>query len=329
MDVMNMKRIRKYNFVISPLFLGVFLILYYISALYIPFENNERWIPALIGFFEVDTLSGTASTVLATIFILATAVTLYFFNERNLMIGQSGLMLPVIYLIFAVTSPNTLSFSGVSVASLFVAWSLYYSLFTRDGEKELFTSGFLISIAALFDPHITLLIPLIIFFSLRSAIFSARAVIIVLGSILIPFIFMFSVRYLFFEDALFFGEIYLTDLKSITYPSLGLKNVSEIVVTLSLFIYLCFTISYVASNINRYKILKSKSFSRFIATIIFTSLIVIFYPQSGEGLTQVIAIPGSVLVSEYISQKEKPTRKRIGFLLILIFLTMSRIASFI
>ncbi|MFA6334062.1 MAG: DUF6427 family protein [Bacteroidales bacterium] len=324
-----MKSVRKYQFVTSPFFLGIFLILYYISALYIPVENNERWIPALIGFFDFESLSRFGSVSLATIFILATAISLYIFNERNLLIGKNGILLPIIYLIFTVATPKTLYFSGVSIASLFVVWSVYYSLFTRRGDKELFIAGFLISLAALFDPHITLLIPLILFFSLRSAVVSARTVIVVLSSILIPFAFMFSFRYLFFEDAMFFGEIYLTDLKSICYPSLNLKNVADIVLTLSLFVYLCCSINYVLNNINRYKTLKCNSFSRFTSMIILTSLIVMFYPQSGEGLTQIIAIPGSVLVTEYISSTEKPTRKRIGYLLILIFLSISRIAAVI
>jgi len=324
-----MKRIKKYQFVTSSFFLGIFIILYYISALFIPVENSERWIPALIGFLDFESLTKFVSICLGTIFMVFTAISLYFFNERNLLIGKSGVLLPVVYLIFALSTPKTIYFSGVSVASLFVVWSIYYSLFTRKGDKELFISGFLISLAALFDPHITLLIPFILFYSLRFAGVTPRSVAVILGSILVPFAFMFSIRYLFFEDALFFGDIYLTDLKSIYYPSLSLKNVADIVLTLSLFIYLCFAISYALKNINRYKILKSNSFSRFISMLIFTSFIVFFYPQSGEGLTQIIVIPVSALVVEYISSTEKPTRKRIGYLLILIFLSISRVASFI
>ncbi|MEN6618866.1 MAG: hypothetical protein ABFC28_05150 [Rikenellaceae bacterium] len=324
-----MKSRRKYQFVTSPFFLGTFLVLYFISAIYIPVENSERWIPALIGFLDFESLSSTASIILATIFVVLTAISLYLFNERNLMIGQRGILLPIIYLIFAMSTPKTICFSGVSVASLLIVWSIYYSIFSRKGDRELFFSGFLISLAALFDPHVTLLIPLIIFFSLRSAVVTLRSVAIILGSVLIPFVFMFSFRYLFFEDALFFGEIYLTDLTSIAYPALSMKNVSDIILTLSLFLYLFFAVGYILSNMNRYKILKSLSFSRFISLLLLCVLIALFYPQSGEGITQIIAIPVSALVLEYVSSSEKPARKRVGFLLVLIFLSISRIARFV
>ncbi len=324
-----MKRVRKYIFVTSPVFLGIFLMLLYISALYIPVENNERWIPALIGFLDFESISKSVSIIIASVFLISTAISLFIFNERNLMIGHRGIMLPVIYLIFAVASPKTLYFSGISVASLFVVWSLYYSLFSRKGDKEMFIAGFLIAVAALFDPHVTLLMPLIIFYSLRSSVLTARGVAVMIGSVMVPFIFMFSFRYLFFDDALFFGEIYLTDLKDICYPRIGLKNVADIVLALTTSIYLVFAISNSLSNINRYKILKSNSFSRFISWIVFSALIMVFYPKSGEAFIQILAIPGSVLVAEYITQTEKPTRKRVGFLLVLIFLSISRIASLI
>ncbi|OFY39690.1 MAG: hypothetical protein A2X18_09780 [Bacteroidetes bacterium GWF2_40_14] len=324
-----MKRKRRYEFVTSPLFLGLFLVLYFVSALYLPVENSERWIPALIGFVDLESLPPDLSITLGTIFIILTSISLYVFNERNLMIGQRGILFPIVYLIFSITTPKSIFFSGVSVASLFVVWSLYYTMFSKKGDMELFISGFLISIAALFDPHVTLLFPLIIFFALRSAVVTPRAVAIVAGSLVIPFAFMLSFRYLFFQDALFFIEIFISDLTSIDYPSLRLMSVSDIIVTLSLFLYLMFAVSYALNNMNRYKILKSHSFSRFISLLLLCVLIVLFYPQSGEGLTQIIAIPVSVLVLEYVSSPEKPSKKKVGFLLVLIFLVINRISCFI
>lgn len=324
-----MKRKRRYEFVTSPFFLGLFLVLYFVSAIYLPVENSERWIPALIGFVDLESISRSLSITLATVFILLTSISLYIFNERNLMIGQRGILFPIVYLIFAITTPKSIFFSGVSVASLFIVWSLYYTIFSKKGDTEMFISGFLISLAALFDPHVTLLFPLIIFFALRSAVVTARAVVIVLVSILIPFAFMLSFRYLFFQDALFFIEIFISDLTSIDYPSLNLKNVSDIVVILSFFLYLLFAVSYVFNNMSRYKILKSHSFSRFMSLLLFCLLIVLFYPQSGEGLTQIIAIPVSVLVLEYVNSPEETAKKRVGFLLVLIFLVINRISCFI
>ncbi len=324
-----MKRKRKYDFVTSPIFLGLFLVLYFVSATFLPVENSERWIPALIGFVDLESITPTLSITLATVFIILTSISLYIFNERNLMIGQRGILFPIVYLIFSITTPKSIFFSGVSVASLFVVWSLYYTIFSKKGDMELFVSGFLISLAALFDPHVTLLFPLIVFFALRSAVVTPRAVAIVAGSLIIPFAFMLSFRYLFFQDALFFVEIFVSDLASIDYPSLSLMSVSDIIVTLSLFLYLMFAVSYALNNMNRYKILKSHSFSRFISLLLFCVLIVLFYPQSGEGLTQIIAIPVSVLVLEYVSSSEKPSKKKVGFLLVLIFLVINRISCFI
>jgi len=324
-----MRKKRKYNFVTSPIFLGLFFIFYFISAIYLPVENSERWIPALIGFVDLESISRSLSITLATVFILLTSISLYIFNERNLMIGQRGILFPIVYLIFAITTPKSIFFSGVSVASLFIVWSLYYSIFSKKGDTELFISGFLISLAALFDPHVTLLFPLIVFFALRSAVVTPRAVAIVAGSIIIPLAFMLAFRYLFFQDALFFVEIFINDLTSIDYPSLSLMSVSDIIVTLSLFLYLMFAVSYALNNMNRYKILKSHSFSRFISLLLLCILIVLFYPQSGEGLTQIIAIPVSVIVLEYVSSSEKPSKKKVGFLLVLIFLVINRISCFI
>jgi len=278
---------------------------------------------------DLETIPRFLSVFAGFLFLVFTALSLYFFNERVILIGSNSVLLPIIYLIFAISYPQNVYFSGVSVASLFVAWSIYYTLFSRKGFKELFMSGFLISIAALFDPHITLIIPLILFFSLRTASVNARTVIVVSCSLIIPFAVVFALRYFVFEDIDFLTDMYLKDITSIWLSGMSTKNSADIIKIVSLFIYLLLSVSYAVKNINRYKILKSYLFLRFISLLIITSLVLFFYPQSGEELMQIISIPASVLVLEYISSTEKPIRKRVGFLLVLIFMIMSRIAAFI
>jgi hypothetical protein len=324
-----MRRIRLYRFVISPFFLGSFLILYYISALFIPIESDIRSIPAFLGYWNPGVLPEYVSVFLELLFLVLTAISIFLFDKRNLLIGRSIVLLPLIYLIFAVSSPNSVFFSGSTVTTLLVLWSVYYSIFTRKGDKELFLSGFLISFAALFDTYAIFLIPLIVFFSLRSILVTLRSVIILATAVIIPFALIFSLEYFIFGDSMFLLRVYIKDLSYFSFLDLNIKSVANFFKIIALFIFLFLAVKYSLANITKYKTLKSNSFVRLISLLVVNFLIALMYPLSVDCFTQINAFPVSILVLEYVSTKEKPTMKRVGYLIVLIFIAMSRIAVFL
>jgi hypothetical protein len=299
------------------------------TAWILPAQNIQRWIPVLAGFVEIEDIPLLDSHIIAAVFLIITAVSLYAFNERYIMTGRVSLTLPLVFLILALSSPLSLIFSGTSVATLFLMWSLYTTLTLKKNDQNSFLSVFLATSAALFEPLAVFLIPIAMFFSIREIAVSLRKIVLILLAFLIPFLFIISLRFIFFDDAVIFAEEYLRHLKAGAVLEPNIRSVSNILFLLEFIILLLTSIKSVYRRINSFKIVKSASFVRFTTMIVFLAILVILYPESGSWLMQIVSLPAAVLIVESTGENEDSHKRKLSFFLVTIFMVLSRVVCFI
>jgi hypothetical protein len=299
------------------------------TAWILPIENIHRWIPVIAGFVDIEDIPLVDSHIIAAVFLVVTSVSLYAFNERYIMIGRVSLTLPLVFLILALSSPFSLIFSGTSVASLFLLWSIYTTLTLKRNDQNSFLSVFLATTAALFEPLAIYMIPIAMFFSIRESAASLRKIVLIILAFLIPFVFIISLRFIFFDDAAIFAEEYMRHLKFGAIIEPNVRSVANILFLLEFILLLFASVKDVFRRINSFKIVKSASFVRFTTMILFLAILVILYPESSSWLMQIVSIPAAVLIVESTGENENSHKRKLSFLLVTIFMVISRIVCFI
>ncbi|MEA5005400.1 MAG: hypothetical protein VB022_03205 [Rikenellaceae bacterium] len=320
---------RKYNFSISIPYLILLFVFMSTTAWILPVENIHRWVPLMAGFVDIEDIPLLDSHIIAALFLIISSVSLYAFNERYIMTGRVSVTLPLVFLTLALSSPFSLIFSGTSVATLFLLWSLYYTLNQKKNDQNSFLSVFLATTSALFEPLSVFMIPAIMFFSLRDTTVSLRKIVLIILALIIPFIFIISLRFIFFDDALIFAEEYLTHLKFGAVLEPNVRSVSNILFLIVFIVLLLVSIMDIYRRINSFKIVKSASFVRFTTMIVFLAVLVILYPDSSGWLMQIVSVPAAVLIVESTGENEDSHKRKLSFLLMTIFMVLGRIACFI
>ncbi len=328
-----MKDEHRYRFVYSPFFLGLMTLLLLVSSVLlspVSFYNTRfNWIPLLAGFVNLETLSPALSVFLSLSFHLITVILLYRFNEKLFTCGKSSLQLAFTYLVFALTPESTIFFSGSSIAAPLLMSSIYFSLLSKDDDNNLSIAAFLISLATMFNFLLVFMIPVILFYSLQSSSFELRKFVLSILVVLMPYIFVVSIRHLIFGDASIFLELLWTDIASVSAPAINAGNLADIVLIISFVVVFYRSVISVGKVVNRYKTLKYSSILRNIMVFLFLSLISLFYPAYGTQLFVLISIPMSLLIYESVSMESNLKARRAEFFVLMIFIAISRIAHFI
>lgn len=323
----------RYKFVSSPFFLGIYLIIMLVTSLMLsnePINNtNTRWIPIFAGILEVESLSTTISVLITVAIMSFTAFSLFYVNEEIFSCGKSSSSLFLIYLILLLSTPETIFFSGATAAAPLFLWSLYYSMITKEGDKNLFTALFLISLATLFDFHLVFLIPFILYYSLITSSFALRGILVAIGAILVPYILIFSLRYLLFDDVALFADLLISDILSASSPYIKLDSVAKIVLLLVMVLIIFRSLGSIFAIIKRYKVVKSIGIVRNITLMFAMLFTMLIFRESQAELVNIIALPLSFLIVEYLSLKNSNKSRRVEFLVLLIIIVLNRVAGFI
>ena len=318
----------KYNFSTNPLLLSGLLLVSYFAAFRISGNGSTvEWIPALISFVDAESVTPRLSLLLSTFFLAVNALSLYIIGLKLLGTGKNKFLLPVIYLIFALVSPKVLIFSGSSAAALFVLWSLYFTISAKQGDLQFFVSGFLISVATLFEPQLTFIVPLIIIYSMMTNGAGARSAVLMLFAVAIPWIFMLSLRYLFFQDATLFAQLFADELTGISLFRFSLESVADFALMLFFVIISFSSVAFIMGQRNHYKILKSMAYTRFIILLLFLVLMLFIYPHTRGTLSSLIAMPVAVVVNEYMLNYTKSNKHQIQFIILLILILVAIVSN--
>lgn len=322
----------RYKFVSSPLFLGLYSLLFLASSLvlsggaYSPIRESP--ISVLTGFLDIQSISATISVLLTLAITGVTAVIIYILNYRHFNTGKSSWTLLFLYFIFLFSSPQNIFLDGSIIAAPLYLLSLYFTIKSSKEQIDIFSAGILISAASLFDYHLLALIPFLIYYSLVKSSFSFRSLVIFISAIILPYLFVFSIRYIVFEDASLFAEIIWLNISSIRAPHLNIDSVAHVsLILFSLFI----AYRAIYSTINKLtsiKIIKATALTRFTVTAILFAVIMLLYRDIQASFMTLLAIPASYLLNEYLTSKNTDKNKRGEFLVFLIILALARVAQF-
>ena len=309
----------------------LYILLILSAAILFSFKNvsfsSSTYVPALAGFVDMEQIPYIFSlTVGLTLFILA-AVSIYYISEELFASSRRSRYILLMYLLFALINPSVLLFSGASVASLAMIWSIYFIMRSKNSSSAIFISPFLASVASLFYPYIAFIVLLSIFFVLNFKELSIRAITVSFIGALFPYIFIGSLRYIFFEDVSVFAELLLSELINISVPEIRVSSVPEILQMLLLILVALKSVGSVMKTIRFYRVEESSALSKMIILFVFLVLANIVYPATYGSYMVFIAIPLSFVVCEYIN----PIGGNVGrvrgadLLVLLVIIFMTRI----
>jgi len=208
----------------------------------------------------------------------------------------------LMYAIFALVNPSVVLFSGASVASIAMIWSIYFIIKGKNSSSSaIFVSPFLASVASLFYPYIAFIVLLSIFFVLNLKELNIRMIIVSFIGILFPYIFVIALRYIFFEDVSVFAELLMNEFLNISRPEIRVTSVPEILQILLLTTVVLNSVRSVMRTIRFYRVEESSMLSRMIVLFVFLVLANIVYPDTYGSYMTFIAIPMAFIVCEYVN----------------------------
>ncbi|MCK9304725.1 MAG: DUF6427 family protein [Bacteroidales bacterium] len=312
-----------YNFVVSPLFLGILCLITvisdFISGGFIA-DNGETG-----AVFLKLPLNGYSTVILSLIAIISLLVLLYRFNEIKASAGKSSLTVILLCLLLISSGEGYLSFPERYISALMVAGALYYSVCKERNQSELFLANFFISAAALAQPLVLFLIPVILYFSLRSSVTNARNIVIALIGIILPFVITLSILFLFrVETDLYSVFISVVEKAELSFPFRG--GLPEAVSGIALFLYILFSIYHILKRINRFKVIKSKYFARIITLLAVSAAVSLLYSSDETDIRAITAIPASLAAAEYSASDNSSPGKRVLLLVLLILYALLKIS---
>jgi hypothetical protein len=264
-------------------------------------SNSNLYIPTLAGLVDMEQVPHIFLLIVGFISFLITIVSIYYVSEELFASSRRSRLISIIYAIFALINPAVILFSGASIASLAMIWSIYFIIKSKNSNSAIFISPFLASVASLFYPYIAFIIFLSIFFVLNLKELNLRNITVSLIGALFPFIFVVTLRYIFFEDILVFAELLMQEIMNISRPEIRVTSVPEILQILLLIVVALNSISSVMRTIRFYRVEESSVLSKMIILFLFLILANIVYPDTYGSYMAFIAIPLALIVCEYVN----------------------------
>jgi len=126
-----------------------------------------------------------------------------------------------------------------------------------------------------------------------------------------------------------FAELLISELIKISTFEFTLESVAEFTIITAFAIILLSAVVHILSERGRYGIIKSIAYTRFIMLLFFCMLILFLYPDAEGSLSTIIAVPASVVASEYLVNYEKSNKHHIQFLILIMLIIVNRISDFI
>jgi len=319
--------------VVSILLMSIVL---YVSAFFLPITRNITTSSTLIfdNFFNSKLIFGGTplSGILAVTLLLLTAFSIFVLDNTF----STGInhILPLIYIFFVSTNPNSVFLTPMHAVALLLIWSFFFSVDYRvKGLKleSLLKSFFLLSCASFFYAPVLWLFPIMFAINIRSSEDKIKFIFISIIGTILPFIFLLGTDYLIngCENTVELINRYCTLLVNIEekfFPYSAAKIFKIIVIV----IFSIQATVYLLKRMNSFKIAKSRSLTRIITYLFFLIIIVFFFNRSDREPTGlIIYIPISIILSEYISTNYNRKQGMITNLIIMCAIIIERLAYLI
>jgi len=301
-----MRRGNKYcSIVLEPWFLILYTLVILSAAILFSLNNislrSNTYVPALAGFTDIEQVPHVFLLTIGLALFLLTIVSIYYVSEELFASSRRSRLISLMYAIFALINPSVILFSGASIASLAMIWSIYYIIKSKNSSSAIFISPFLASVASLFYPYIAFIVFLAIFFVLNLKELSIRTITVSLIGALFPYIFVIALRYIFFEDVSVFAELLINEFLNVSRPEIKVTSVPEVLQILLLIVVALNSVSSVMRTIRFYRVEESSVLSKMIVLFLFLILANIVYPDTYGSYMGFIAIPLALIVCEYVN----------------------------
>lgn len=298
----------------------------FISSFFVPFrEKTEEWIPLLSGFVDVEAFylsrAWLAAGGILSIFLLI--VPLYFINSRALSKSFRIYYTLLFCMLVILVNPMSVYFSTIYPAAICITW-MQYCLIIR----QRFIAFLLLSLASLFYAPVMWAIPVVLAVSLIGTPDIFRAFLKCMGGLLIPYIYLFSFRYIYFNDTEVFIQQYLQEMIKIEIPvySLSFTNIFVVICFLIITLHAVFAI---LGKLGRQSILTGHILKTELVTFLLGAIIfALFWGVTSLPLCVLLAPTLALLLSNYFTQDKVSRAARAELILLMGAVAVARAAYF-
>lgn len=309
----------------NRLILAVVLFLF-LSAFLIPADRSGDWIPLVSGYIETDILYENVwwSAALGIFFLLLLFLPVYLITHKTLSHSFNWNFTWLFLSAFIFSDPASVYFSGIYPAAVCWAWAQYCFL-----EKQKFTSFLLLASGTLFYAPLLWCIPCIFILALIGSTDVLRDAARYAGGAAVPFIYLFSFRYIVYNDLDYFLLQYLD-----AVSGFGVPFYTPAITVLFLILCIAFVFIHavigIAGKMSRYSPIAASILRMEFIYVFLLSGIFFLFSRAGNAPLCILPAPSLALVfSHYFGNRLEGNAVRIELILLLCALVIARAAYFV
>ena len=294
-------------------------------------SNSISPVPALAGFVDIEQIPHTFSLIAGIVLFVLTIMSVYCVSESIFASARRSEIISLMYALIVLINPSAILFSGVSLASLAMVWSIYFMIRSKNNSSAIFISPFLASVASLFSPYIIFAVPILMFFVLNLRSPDMRSIAVSFAGALFPYIFVFSLRYIFFDDSAIFAELLRAELMNFSMPKIKAASIPEILQIILLIVVALNSARSVIKSLRFYRTEESLVLSKMIILLLLLVLVNAVYSNTYSSYMAFIALPMAFIVCEYVNPigDNRSKIRGVDMLILLLVIFMNRVNLFI
>lgn len=262
-------------------------------------------------------------------------VSLYYINDSFFLVSKDSSILPMIYLLLVFSYPQAVYFSYYHVAALLFLWGLYYNvrLAVEEDKKinSLFLSTLLFSSVILIVPQFIWFVAIVFFTNITASKMNFfRYLPVCLAGFLMPFLYYFSIQYLFFDFSFCeFSDTFTSALTTMSFD-FGQIKIGFIFMIGMIVILALRSFFFIMRHKSDFSTSSSKSFSRgFYLAVIVLIIYFIYFSSINPMIQLIVYIPVSVMIFAFLTNVEKKTEASLSLTLLLLSIFVGRISFFL
>lgn len=153
---------------------------------------------SVTGFFE----GGFIRVSLSIVLLVLLSISLSYFSSAYYKVSRSQVLLYTLYIVFVLLVPGIMKFDGAYISATALLWSAFFMIKfitqERYSPSDLFISVVGLSLTVVFAPEIVPVVPICLLFVFYNRnIFLLRSLVISIGALLIPWIWLVSILFIF------------------------------------------------------------------------------------------------------------------------------------
>lgn len=314
------------NNIFGRILLSLLLVFLIATSFFMSVSSDfDGWIPITAGLIENDiSFNAVWSVLLSCCFMSLIVGIIVFFVEEHTDYSFNFVYCITLALIIILSDPKALFFNQIYVVSLFLLLSLYFMV-----KESLFWGAFLCSVATLFYAPIMWSLPFFLVFRIFKTQDYLRDSVKIIGGFIVPFIYIISFRFIWFDDVYEFITKYSEQVININDEFLF----TNVVYSFMIIIIAIVAIHAIFSSlkvINKKTLLADKMIRTDMEYMLFTSILFLFFSHGHQAPLSILVAPYiAVLFSFYFSLNNDKYSTRVEMILFVCAIVLTRVSYFI